>query len=68
MAREWVVRSDFSNKMIDDEKQAAQVIVKYADGRKGRSLPTPISRTRSSRTSWRWDARSSGAVVSPPAN
>jgi len=35
MARKTIFVSDFSNKEIADEKQAATVTVRYGDGRRG---------------------------------
>lgn len=35
MARKTVLVSDFSNKEITDEKEAATITVKYGDGRRG---------------------------------
>jgi hypothetical protein len=35
MARRTIFVSDFSDKPIDDDKQAATITVRYADGRRG---------------------------------
>jgi hypothetical protein len=35
MARKTVFVSDFSDKQIEDSKQAATITVKFADGRRG---------------------------------
>ena len=35
MARKTIFVSDFSQKEIPDDKQAVQVVLRYADGRRG---------------------------------
>ena len=35
MARKTIFVSDFSQKEIPDEKQSVQVVLRYADGRRG---------------------------------
>ena len=35
MARKTIFVSDFSDKSIDDDKQAVTITVKYGDGRRG---------------------------------
>ena len=35
MARKTIFVSDFSEKEIPDEKQSVQVVLRYADGRRG---------------------------------
>jgi hypothetical protein len=35
MARKQIVVSDFSGTEISDEKQSVQVVLRYADGRRG---------------------------------
>ena len=35
MARKTIFVSDFSRKEIPDEKQSVQVVLRYADGRRG---------------------------------
>ena len=35
MARKTIFVSDFSEKQIPDEKQSVQVVLRYADGRRG---------------------------------
>ena len=35
MARKTIFVSDFSQKQIPDEKQSVQVVLRYADGRRG---------------------------------
>jgi len=35
MARKTIFVSDFSDKTIDDDKQAVTITVKYGDGRRG---------------------------------